>query len=127
MSCNNCQCVENTPRCLTALIVGTITSNNADVFVFLRSARGRLERFSATSSGAGLVTINSSSFEFMNGMLYEIWVTLATAVSFENKEDITIAGDAVNDFECLRFKAEDLNIGSTLTTIATQTLTKCST
>lgn len=80
------------PLCTTNLIIGTITSNTTAVYVYFQSAAtGELTRYAVTSSGAGLVTVPLTK-NFMRDSTYSVGVTLAAAVSMDDREDITVSG-----------------------------------
>lgn len=80
------------PLCTTNLVVGTVTSASTAVFVYIQSvATGELTRYSVTSNGAGLVTIPITKNN-MRDSTYSLWITLASAGSMEDREDITVSG-----------------------------------
>lgn len=119
--CTPCNTAKLIPACITDLTIGTIGSNNADVYIYIKNiSTGRLLRFDATSNGAGLVIVDISSQEWMQNQAYELWITLATAVSIDDKENITISGDSFSCFEIsfVQVKDEEGNV----ITYASQTL-----
>ena len=129
MICNNCQRVKDIPNCLNALVIGTISSANTSVYIYFQDIRGNINRLEATTSVSGLITIDltataNDAFKFMSNILYDVWVTLQSASSITDKEDITISGDATNDFDCLRLKAERVSDEDSVITITSETLVK---
>lgn len=110
MACTTCSYTKTVPTCITNLIVGTIDDLSSDVYVFIKNiSTGKIDRFEATSDGAGLVTLSSIPTNyFMDEHDYEIWVTLRT-VSQNDRESITI--DGVSD-TCWAMPLLDLYDGS---------------
>ncbi len=109
--CDPCLKTELVPKCLTNLIIGTISSLNTAVFVYIRDlTTGKLLRFSEVSSGAGQVTVTGLDTEpdFMPDHSYEMWITLQTAISIEDRETITVTsslGDVTGTCFQIRFVA----------------------
>jgi hypothetical protein len=91
----------------TSIEIGTISSNNADVFIYVENqATGVIYRQEATSSGAGVVTLDSSlpSTGWYNpSATYKVWVTLDTADNLDDAETITISG---TDYTCFIIRFE---------------------
>lgn len=107
--------------CGTTLNIGTISSLSTAVWVYLKNhATGRIDRYSVTTTGAGLVALTISSVKVIPDHPYEVWVTLQTATNVEANETITIS--AV-DYTCLavRFKRV-MDSADTVEAETTQTL-----
>ena len=119
--CSDCIHSKPIARCITNLIVGTISSLNTAVYVYVRDiTTDRDIRYSLTSSAAGLITIPITPQRFSEDHSYEIWVTLATAAGVENKQNITIGGEVSN---CVAVRFETIwNNDNTIATYTNQTL-----
>ena len=105
MPCN-CTIAKHLTTGSTSIEIGTISSNSTDVYIYVRNnATGTIYRQSATSSGAGLVTLDSSlpSGWYHPSATYDIWVTLQTADNQDDTETITISG---TDYTCLQVRFE---------------------
>lgn len=106
--CVPCQKTELIPKCLTDLIIGTVSDFNEDMYIYIRDLTTlSLRRFEEQSSGAGLVTLTGLDTEpdFMPSHAYELWITRADATSIEDKEDITIN---TNVYTCLALRFIDV-------------------
>jgi len=103
--CSDCLHAKPIARCVTNLIVGTISSLNTAVYVYIRNLTldDREIRYSVTSSAAGLITVPITPQRFSEDHAYEIRVTKASAIGVEVRENITIGGD-VADCVALRFE-----------------------
>jgi hypothetical protein len=78
------------PLCILTLIIGKISSANANVNIFIVDiTTGRRFILQSTSDGAGLVSVDLTAIEFSEEHTYELWITLQSA-NPEDKEDITI-------------------------------------
>lgn len=122
--CLPCVFTKDLANCATSIIVGTIANLATDVYVYIENkATGTISRFSATSSGGGVVTVTRGGFIFMTETAYEVWITLANAVNIENRVAFTIAGKSTADF-CVvtNFVYVSTDTG-TIPTYATQTIT----
>lgn len=120
--CSECLHPKPIARCVTNLIIGTISSLNTSVYVYISNlTTGREIRYTVTTSVAGLVTIPITPQRFSEDHSYEIHVTLATASNINVKENITIGGD-VSDCVSLRFETI-WNNDNTIATFTNQTLT----
>ena len=120
--CNDCTKTQPIARCITNLIVGTITSLNTAVMVYIKDiSTERTIEYSVTTSGTGLITIPITPQRFSEDHAYELHVTLASAVNISVKENITIGGDVDNCVN-LRFKTIWDN-NNAIATYANQTLT----
>lgn len=77
MTCLTTLITTTVNNCIAVLTIGTITSLSTDVDVFLRNtATGRTDRFTATSNGAGLVTVDLSYFELLPNSSYVITIQI---------------------------------------------------
>lgn len=93
MSCNCCQQTKPIANCVTTIVIGTISNLSTAVYVYFKNkSTDKVFRFSATSSGAGVVSITVGSQKFTNNHAYECWVTLASATNLEDKLPVTISG-----------------------------------
>lgn len=93
MSCNCCQQTKPISNCVTTIVIGTITNLSTAVYVYFKNkSTDKIFRFSATSSGAGLVSITVGNQKFTNNHAYECWITLASATNLEEKLPVTISG-----------------------------------
>jgi len=100
--CGNCRKVNDIPTCTNQVIVGTIANLNTALFIYFVTARGQVVQLDGSSDGSGLVTVDTSGFDFMSNMTYEIFITLDVAVSWEDKINITVPGE-VDPQACLQF------------------------
>lgn len=124
MSCLICQRTKPIPICNANLIIGNIGLNNTAVYIYVQDlSTGATHRQSATSSGAGLVTLSMAlpvGF-YSPDHTYELWITLQSATNILDRKDITI-GVEVNN--CLNpifqniVDANNINISYTTQTIA---------
>lgn len=102
--CSDCTKPKTIARCITNLIIGTISSINTAVKVYVTDKTlDRIIEYSITSSAAGLVTIPITPQRFSEDHSYEIHITLATAANVNMKQNITISGE-VADCVLLRFE-----------------------
>lgn len=116
-------CIKSKPiaRCLTNLVVGTISSLNTAVYVYITDlTTERTIRYSVTSSAAGLITVPITPQRFSEDHSYEIHVTLTTAAGVDNKQNITVSGE-VSDCVAVRFETIWDN-NNDIATYASQTL-----
>lgn len=112
--CTPCTEAKQIPTCITSLVVGTIANLTTAVYVYIQDiTTGRLVRLPVTSSGAGLVAATVSGEDFMDGHDYELWVTLASAASIEDKLSVTIEAVAYTCFH-LRFTQVRDNTGAVI-------------
>lgn len=119
--CSDCIHSKPIARCITNLIVGTISSLNTAVYVYIKDlTTDRDIRYSVTSSAAGLITVPITPQRFSEDHSYEIHVTLTTAAGVENKQNITIGGE-VSDCVSVRFETIWAN-DNTIATYTNQTL-----
>ena|SRR3990167_5652363 len=120
--CTPCTKPKPIARCITNLIIGNITSLNTAVKVYVadKTLDDRIIEYSVTSSAAGLVTIPITPQRFSEDHSYEIWITLASAVNINTKQNITISGE-VSDCIALQFETIWEN-DNTIQTFTDQTL-----
>lgn len=97
MACNNCTNLQLVPQCIDEVILGSISSIGASIFIVVTNiATQRTHIQSAVSGSAGEVTLdltNPSSKFFMPDQAYEIHVSLQISNNVYNKEDWTIDGN----------------------------------
>ena len=115
MSCTNCTESNQIPECVDTITIGTIANLNTAVYIYIRNlSTGYVHQQAATSSGAGLVILDSTlpdkSF-YNENHLYELWITLQSA-GINNKKTITIDAE-VQDCLLLNFVKTD---STTITT-----------
>src|SRR3990167_11332956 len=103
--CSTCTKPKPIARCITNLVIGTISSINTAVKVYIanKTLDDRIVEYSVTSSATGLVTIPITPQRFSEDHVYEIWITLATAANINMKQNITISGE-VSDCVTLQFE-----------------------
>lgn len=120
--CNDCIKSKTIARCITDLVIGTISSINTAVYVYIKdlTTDDRIIRYSVTSSAGGLVTIPITPQRFSEDHSYEIWITVTGAANVEMKQNITISGE-VSDCVSIRFETIWQN-DNTIATYTTQTL-----
>lgn len=120
--CDTCLKAKPIARCVTNLIVGTITSLNTAVYVYIFDITTDREiRYSVTSSAAGLITIPITPQRFSEDHSYELRVTKVTADNIDVRENITISGD-VADCVNIEFRTVWKN-DNTIATYTNQALT----
>lgn len=96
MSCSNCEKSKPILACISTLTVGTISNISTAVYVYLRNnTTGRTYRYSTTSSGAGVVSVDISAQQHIPEHDYELWVTLASATNTEEKLTLTISSETM--------------------------------
>lgn len=96
-NCNTCYQIE-IPECTDQLTINGLTNLTAyDIFIKDVTVR-ELTRFQATSSGAGVLLVDTSSFTFSPAKGYELFVITPQNDGIENKEDITVSGTA---YKCI--------------------------
>jgi len=78
--------------CTTTLTVGTIANISTAIYIYIHDhTTDRLVRYSATSDGAGLVTVDlSDGQQYAEDHDYELYITLASATNIEEKVSFTI-------------------------------------
>jgi len=74
--CSPCTRLNNIALCTSSIVIGTVTSNNTLYNIYFRSmANGMIIKYTATSSGAGLLTLTpTDGFFLASNHLYEIFV-----------------------------------------------------
>lgn len=119
--CTECTKAKPIARCITNLIVGTISSLNTAVYVYIKDLTTERElRYSVTSSAVGLITVPITPQRFSEDHSYEIHITKADALGVNVKQNITIGGD-VADCVALRFETIWTN-DNVIATYTNQTL-----
>lgn len=102
--CSDCLHPKPIARCITNLIIGTISSVNTAVYVYITNLTTEREiRYAVTTSAAGLITVPITPQRFSEDHSYEIHVTKQSSVGINVKENITIGGDVAN-CSALRFE-----------------------
>lgn len=120
--CSDCIHALPVARCVTNLIVGTISSLNTAVYVYIRDVTmDRDIRYAVTSSAAGLITVPITPQRFSEDHSYEIYITKTTAANISVKENITIQAEVSN---CVSLRFETIwDNNNAIVTYANQTLT----
>ena len=106
MSCSNCTPAKNLRICGEDITIGTISSSNTDVYIYVRDIiTGKIYRQETTSDGDGVVTLamDDNNRFFQPIRTYEIWVTLTDAASQEDTETLTIHG---GEYDCIQAEFE---------------------
>jgi hypothetical protein len=121
--CSDCHHTKPVARCVTNLIIGTISSLATAVKVFIadKTTEDRIIEYSLTTSAAGLITIPITPQRFSEDHSYEVWVTLTTADNINVRQNITIGTDVANCVD-LQFETVWKN-DNTIATYTNQTLT----
>ncbi len=89
-NCNTCFLLE-IPECTDQLTINGLALTTAyDIFIKDVSTR-QLIRFQATSSGAGVLLVDVSSFTFSPAKAYELFIVTPQGEGISDKEDITVA------------------------------------
>lgn len=123
-TCLKCTKVNNIPKCLDELVVGTISSTNTDVYIVLESSTGRIITFTATSDGAGLVKLDTTDFEPNQVFNYNLWVSLQSNNIYD-AEDLTIEGET-DPVKCVSFKFDTVYNGNgSVISFASQKIEVC--
>jgi len=81
--CSACTALKPVSICNSNLIIGTVASNNTLYNIYFRSlSNGFLVKYTATSSGAGLLTLSpADGFVLATNHLYEMYVNTSTSTS----------------------------------------------
>lgn len=120
--CSDCIKPKPVARCITNLILGTISSVNTAVYVFIKNLTTEREiRYSVTSSAAGLITIPITPQRFSEDHSYEAYVSKVSAPNINERETLTVDGE-VGDCVALDFETIWKN-DNTIATFTDQTLT----
>jgi hypothetical protein len=100
MACNTCHQLTEVPECSSTLNLGTLALLNTELYIYVKNLHsGYVHKQEAISSGAGLVTLNTTepSKDFYNkDYAYEIWVTLRTNNDRVNFTINTVVLDCFN-------------------------------
>lgn len=87
--CSPCTQLKQISKCADSIIIGTVGSNNTEYHVYFKNlATGKIHRYDAISSVAGLLTI-TGTFDFSNNQSYELWVN-KVVTSVMNEQNLTI-------------------------------------
>lgn len=105
--CSSCLQAEELPKCLTHLVIGTISPTTAYYIYLKDTATDVTLRFSATSDGAGLLTADISSTEWMPGHIYELWVTTQAATNTQTRQTITIGASTGTCVDVRFYEVDD--------------------
>lgn len=97
MSCATCFQSKPIPRCLGALIIGTLTAST-DYIVRLKSFFNRVEEIEATSNGAGLLAVDLSSYELAEGVYH---ITVFDPPDMVTEKTITIGTETTTCIEVM--------------------------
>lgn len=101
MPCN-CKIAKKLTTGCNSLEIGTISSTSTAVLIYVQNdSTGTTYVQSATSSGAGVVTLDTTKPSlgwYHPNTTYTIWITLASAYNRDVTEDITVGGSAYSCF-----------------------------
>lgn len=103
--CNDCIHPKPIARCITNLIIGTISSVNTAIYVYIKDKTldDREIRYAVTSGATGIVTVPITPQRFSEDHSYEIHITKQSAINVNEKENMTIDGE-VGDCSSLSFE-----------------------
>lgn len=90
MSCQ-CAIAKDLPSVITTLTIGTASANTA-YKVYFETPTGRIDQYSATSNGSGVISITNTGFRI--GEIYEVWITTASA-NINDRTAFTVSGESV--------------------------------
>ncbi|MES2592414.1 MAG: hypothetical protein V4608_11045 [Bacteroidota bacterium] len=96
--CNPCTRLMPVALCTDSIVIGTVATINTVYNIYFTSlATGKVFRFNATSSGAGLLTLTpTDGFDFASDTGYELKVNkVNTSLTGEN---LTIGGTTAKCF-----------------------------
>lgn len=81
--CNSCPRLKPISICVNNLIIGTVSSLSTSYNIYFRSlANGFVVKYTATSDGAGLLTLSpTDGFVLASNHLYELYVNTTTSSS----------------------------------------------
>lgn len=95
MSCN-CTKIKDLPTCIDELVIGTISLESQDVYVFFKNTSIEYTvRLTGVSDAQGLVTVDLSSLVnfFSPNYSYDIWITALSGAP-SNKLNIVMNDDS---------------------------------
>jgi hypothetical protein len=100
MSCNVGTRVKDLYKCGSTLIIGTAPSANTAYLVYFKNwTTGKTFVVSTTSAaGTGVITITLPTDMLDADHDYQVWVTLASAVNLDTKQNITISSVVYTSF-----------------------------
>lgn len=103
--CNTSIPTKPIPTCIGTLSIGTIPDLNQAVKIYIEDiTTGRIEYYSATSTGAGLVTVDLTGVEFSDKHSYQIHIEKEGT---QNIYSITVGGEADQYYQVRFFSAMD--------------------
>ncbi len=108
MSCVQCRRAVPLNKCPETLVIGTIAPDTAVLGYIKKISNSATKFFSVTSAHDGKVSVDVSDWtDFLNTSKtdFEIWLTLTTALTFEDRLPITI-GDVTADCLLMRFEGQ---------------------
>lgn len=95
--CGPCLKVCNVPLCTNEIIIGSISSTDADIRIVVdNKSKGRKVIVDTQSSDTGLVTLVTEGLGLMAGQSYEISVLLSSSPALCDTEIITIGDFTTN-------------------------------
>jgi len=103
--CTPCIPTFEVPTCTVNLTIGVVPDSTTDVLVYIQdlTVQGHPQQFNITTGGSGEVVIDlSTAPDFMPDHSHEVWVTLASATSIEERLQITVGSQTENCVQ-LRF------------------------
>lgn len=121
MSCSNCTKTNTVGQCPGSLVIGTVPYNSQAMYIYFENlSTGRVLRLSATSSIAGLLTVDITEIDFPANQDFEVHVSRDTD-PLDTQTEITIGA---TEYDCLivRFEKPLDNEGEPIA-YGTQTLT----
>jgi len=90
MNCETCHQTKPIPSCIDEIVIGYITLLNSPIIIkLLNAATGRKILLSETSAADGLITIDTSDLNFMEGHYV---IQVASESDYSNDLPITISG-----------------------------------
>jgi hypothetical protein len=107
--CSSCTATKPVSICNTNLIIGTVASNNTLYNIYFRSlSNGFIVKYTATSSGAGLLTLSpEDGFVLACNHLYEMYVNTSTSSS--TGANLTIGGVTATCFNVMFEQVYDMS------------------
>jgi hypothetical protein len=113
--CSPCTRLKNVALCTDTIVIGTVAAVSTLHNIYFRSlSNDMIVKYTATSSGAGLLTLTpTDGFILAGNTLYELWVN--TSNSSQTGLSLTIGGTAATCYTVAFDRVND-------TTYTTQTL-----
>lgn len=118
-NCIQCTALKPVAICTGDLIIGTVASTSTLYNIFFKSlSNGFIVKYTATSDGAGLLTLTpSDGFVLSTNHLYELFVNKTTSTS--TGENLTIGSTTDT---CFNVMFQEVNDSTTVYTYIEQTL-----